>query len=228
MKWKMMKLSAWFSVSLMIALVLAAGTALAIDKDQILEGIRKRYEGKESLTAYYTRTTNSPAMDGVFSTSASQTASGRLTFKKPAKMRLDQSSPREEKIITDGNTVWWYIPSENVVHRYSNVNLYGELQPLLDFLGGMDSLQGRYNIRVTPGGSQHRLDLTRTGGGSGPSNITVWFTAGDYTLAGFRLIALTGETTDFQLGSVSLGSGPGDGYFYFSIPAGAKVIDEQG
>lgn len=212
----------------MIFLILAAGTASAIDKDEILEGIRKRYAGKQSLTAYYNRTTNSPALDGVFSSSSSQTASGRLTFQKPARMRLDQSSPREEKIITDGNTVWWYIPSENLVHRYSNVNLYGELEPLLNFLGGMDSLQGRYNIKVTPGGSQHQLDLTRTSGGSGPSNITVWFTAGDYTLAGFRLVSLTGETTDFRLGSVSVGSGPGGGYFRFSIPAGTKVIDEQG
>ena len=226
-----------YKAALMLAVLITATTVspwagLAETSDQILTQIQKRHAGLTSLKAHYTRVTKTPAMEGVFQSTSEHTASGVLSFKKPARLRLDQSSPRKEKMVTDGRTVWWYIQEENLVHRYSNVNVYGELKPLLDFLGGLSSLKGHFSVKVTPAGpgkeKKHRLDLTRLRQTSGPTGITVWFNPKDLSLSGFRLTSLTGETTDFTLTKVQLNPRLSDGSFVFRIPAGATVVEETG
>ncbi len=219
-------------VVLITAMTFRPGAGLAETSDQILAQIQKRHAGLTSIKANYTRVTKTPAMEGVFQSTSTHTASGVLTFKKPAKLRLDQSSPRTEKMVTDGRTVWWYIQDEKLVHRYSNVNVYGELKPLLDFLGGLSSLKGHFSVKVTPAGQgkekSHRLDLTRLRQTSGPTDITVWFNPKDLNLSGFRLTSLTGETTDFTLRNVQLSPRLSDRSFVFRIPSGVQVVEEVG
>ena len=206
--------------------------AAAVSDKEIVAAIQNRHGGFSTLTADYTRVTRTAAMDNIFQSSSKQSAMGVLKFKKPAKLRLDQSFPRPEELVSDGGTVWWYIRDENLVHKYVNVDVYGEMKPLLDFLGGMSSLAGHFNVKVVPAGSakevNHRLDLTRIDSGSGPSGITAWFSPDDYTLAGFRLTSLTGDTTDFSLKNVKLGQNMADSDFTFKPPAGAQVIEETG
>jgi len=227
---------------IMIWMLLLAGPAVwmlcfpvpspAEDQEAILAAIQRRYAGITGLMAEYTRVTTTPAMESLFQTSAKHTASGTLIFKKPAKLILDQTRPRPEKMITDGATVWWYIPEENLVHRYSNMDVSGELKPLLDFLGGLDSLTGRFEVRVTPAGTdgqtRHRLQLNRLQEGAGLSGITVWFEPGQMTLKAFRLTSLTGETTDFSLRHVRTDTVPDDRAFVFQPPAGVEIIEESG
>jgi len=210
---------------------LLSGAAAGNDAEEILTALQHRYVHVTSLTADYTRVTSTPAMEGVFQTSAKHTASGLLMFKKPAQLILSQAAPRTEKLVTDGGTVWWYIPEENVVHRYTNVDLHGELKPLLDFLGGLGRLEGHFTVKVTPAGTDgqkhHRLELHRLQEGSGPARITVWFEPQELNLAGFRLTSVMGETTDFNLSNVQFNPEFEDGLFYFRIPPGAEVIDEE-
>jgi len=215
----------------MFAPGLLSGAAAQSESEEILTALQHRYADVTSLTADYTRVTSTPAMEGVFQTSAKHTASGLLMFKKPAELILSQAAPRTEKLVTDGRTVWWYIPEENLVHRYTNVDLHGELKPLLDFLGGLGGLEGHFTVKVTPAGTgeekNHRLDLHRLQEGSGPARITVWFEPQELTLVGFRLTSVMGETTDFSLSNVQFNPELEDGLFYFRIPPGAEVIDEE-
>ncbi|MFH1137926.1 MAG: outer-membrane lipoprotein carrier protein LolA [Pseudomonadota bacterium] len=216
-------------LGLMAAAVLATGPALGADQG-VLTSIQGKYQDLTSLKASYTRTTVTPAMESVFQSSSTNTASGTLLFKAPAKLSLDQASPRPEKMVTNGTTVWWFISEDNLVHLYPDVDVYGELKPLLDFLGGLGGLEGRYEVKVVPAGTggekNHRLDLKRLQESSGPSEITAWFTANDFSLAGFKLISLTGETTTFQLGNLVVNPALEDSRFTFIIPDGAQVIEE--
>ena len=218
--------------AVILLLALFPGSGRTVTTDEILAGIQERYSAAGGIKAEYTRVTTTPAMDGVFQSTSTHTASGVLYFRKPAQLILDQDSPRPEKMITDGRTVWWYIPEEKQVHRYTNVNVYGELGPLLDFLNGLGKLEGEYAVKVTPAGTtavhDHRLELTRLKKGGGPNAITVWVSPQDYTLKGFRLNALTGEETVFKLNRMELNPDVGDAAFTFKIPEGTTVIDEEG
>ena len=216
---------------LVLSVVSAAGAAPLTSK-QILAQIQKKHSGIRDIQANYTRTTASVATEGIFESTSQQTATGILKFKKPAKLSLDQATPRSEKMVTDGSTVWWYMPTEKLVHRYIKVDLYGELKPLLDFLNGLGSLGGSFSVKVTPAGTgketDHRLDLKRLKEGTGPHGITVWFSAGDYSMVRFRMESLTGETTTFSLKNVRFNQGLPDKDFVFVIPPGTEVIEESG
>jgi outer membrane lipoprotein carrier protein len=214
-------------------LSLLAVPAWGIDNKALLDNIQKKYAGLKAIRAEYIRITTTPSMDGVFDTTATQTAEGILSFKKEAMLSLDQTHPRKEKLVTDGRTVWWYIPEEKLVHQYKNVDVYGEMKPLLDFLGGLSSLEGHFQVKVTPSTgapeTHHRLDLTRLNKdkGSGPDTITVWCSVKDYTLVAFKLTSLTGESTVFNLSSVQVDPALDDGLFKFTIPAGVEVVEEE-
>jgi outer membrane lipoprotein-sorting protein len=212
--------------------LLCSPNAAAVDEKEIMAAIQHRHTGFTTLAADYTRVTRTAAMDNIFQSSSKQSAAGVLKFKKPARLRLDQNRPRVEELVSDGQTVWWYIKDEKLVHKYVNVDLYGEMKPLPDFLGGMSSLEGHYQVKVTPASSgkevNHRLDLKRIDSGSGPTGITAWFRPDNYILAGFRLTSLTGDTTDFTLNNVQLGRNLPDNEFSFRPPAGVQVIEETG
>ena len=221
-------------ISLVLLLVVGAVPlpARAITPDEIVAEIQKKYAELTTLSADYTRVTRTPAMEGVFQSSSEQTASGFLRFKKQAKLSLNQGKPDTELMVTDGKTVWWYIPEDNLVHVYDNVTVYEELKPLLDFLNGLSGLEGKFSIKVVPAGTvnefNHRLDLHRLHEGSGPADLTVWFKPQTYDLAGFRLTSLTGEATDFNLSNLVLNPELEDSLFIFRIPPGTEVLEETG
>jgi outer membrane lipoprotein-sorting protein len=228
----MLKMMRTLLISLVLLTVLGAtpGPCLALSPEEVVAEVQKKYADLTSLSADYTRITRTPAMEGVFQSSSEQTASGLLQFKQQAKLSLNQGKPETELMVTDGKTVWWYIPGENVVHLYDNVAVYEELKPLLDFLNGLSGLEGRFTIKAIPAGTaneyNHRLDLQRLTEGSGPTGITVWFRPQDYNLVGFRLTSLTGEATDFNLTNLVLNPELEDSVFTFRIPPGTEVLEE--
>ncbi|MBU2552752.1 MAG: outer membrane lipoprotein carrier protein LolA [Proteobacteria bacterium] len=229
----MQKLFVRAALAFLVLLVGLTGGAAA-ETQSLLSAVQKKYAGVKTLTADYERTTSTGSLDGVFKTRTTQTASGFLLFKKPAKLILNQGQPRTEKMVTDGRTVWWFIPEEHLVYRYPQVDVYGQLKPLLDFLNGLGSLEGRFEVKITPAGpgepKLHQLDLKRLeqGQGQGPTGITVWLAPEDLTLVRFRMTSLMGETTDFSLSNVRLDQSLDDDIFVFRIPAGVQVLDQTG
>lgn len=210
----------------------ASSGAGAASSDDILAAIQKRYKGLQTLSAEYTRVTTTPSMEGVFQSSSTHTATGILLFKKPARLILNQATPRSERLVTNGKTVWWHIPEENAVHKYPDVDVYGEMKPLLDFLNGIDSLKGSFHVKVTPADAKknpnHKLELTNLKETGGPAGITVWCSPRNFDLVGFRLVALTGEATVFNLKSVKTNMELKDDSFDFVPPKGVKIIEETG
>ena len=215
-----------------VALLPAPGLAQTLTKEEILAQVQERYTQSGGLIADYQRISTTPSMEGVFQSTSQQMAAGVLQYLKPDKLSLDQKDPRPEKLVTNGQTVWWYIPDEKQVHLYKNVDVYGELKPLLDFLGGMSGLEKDYYVKVVPAGAnnqnQHRLDLTRITEGGGPQDITVWLDPKDYAIVAFKLVSLTGESTIFNLANVNMKPDLKEAQFDFAIPEGAKVIEEAG
>jgi outer membrane lipoprotein-sorting protein len=217
---------------LVAAALAALCAAPALAADDVLEAIQRKYAGLKSLAADYTRVTTTKAMEGVFQSESRHTASGVLYYRYPDKLRLDQKRPDAERLITNGRTVWWYIPAEKLVYRYQNVDVYGELKPLLDFLGGIEKLTQRFDVQINPAGTDgqadHRLELTALDEDwSGPEGIVAWFDPDDRTLTGFRLTTLTGEITDFSLSNLEINPDVSPELFGFTIPPDVKLVEEM-
>jgi len=216
------------SLLCMLSLSTTAAWAEAA-KAEVLSALKNRYADITGIAADYTRTATSPAMEKTYKASNRHVAEGRLLFKKPNKLRLDQTSPDPELLLTDGTTVWWYIPEENVVQKYSSRNLMTQLQPLLDFLNGLGDLEKSFTVALmhiqVKGESRYELSLAPKSEGTGLSELKVWFKSDNYTLTGFRITSTLREVTDFELRVVRFNPGISDSRFQFQVPDEAEVID---
>lgn len=227
----MIKKIIYILLLLALTLVMAgAAGAQSLNGDQILSGLSAKYKGINSLKADYRRVASTPTTGQIFQNSASQEARGVLSWQRPDKLLLDQASPAPEVMVTDGNTVWWHIPSEKLVYRYRDIDVAGQLKPLLSFLGGLNSLNSEFNVALAPADKgrpgQHGLILTPIGGPEGGvERLTVWCD-GSFALTGFRLSSITGETTDFYFSGFSENPKLSSSVFSFKVPRGTEVIEE--
>ncbi len=203
----------------------------AVTKDEILKAVQKRYMAVTDLTANYIRITSSPATESVFRAASEQKASGKLLFKKPNKLRLNQIKPRPETLVTNGFTVWWYIPADKQVQRFKGLDFFTDLKPFVDFLDGLGRLSDRFSISLTPEEkipkNIYELVLVPADNNTGPQSITLWLDARDYSLIGFRFTSLLKETTDFQLQNIRYNQGLKNDLFEFKIPPDTEVIDTK-
>lgn len=207
----------------------AAG-AQSLNREQVLSGLSAKYRDINSLKADYRRVASTPTTGQIFQSSASQEARGVLSWQKPDKLLLDQASPAPELMLTDGHTVWWHIPAEKLAYRYRNIDVAGQLKPLLSFLGGLNSLNAEFNVALAPADKgrpgHHGLVLTPKGGPEGGvERLTVWCD-GSFALTGFRLSSITGETTDFYFSGFSENPKLPNSLFSFKVPRGTEVIEE--
>ncbi|MDR1872264.1 MAG: outer membrane lipoprotein carrier protein LolA [Deltaproteobacteria bacterium] len=200
----------------------------ALSGEEILKGLAARYKGLEGLTASYKRTTSTNLAADIFEAPEEPKVSGQLAWRKPANMRLDQKTPSIELLVTDGQTVWWYLPKDKLVHVYRRLNLAGEMAPLLAFLTNLDELKKSFRIKefpvhpLRPG--QQGLILVPKAKETSFGQIIAWSDQ-EFKLTGFDLLMATGETTHFYLSDLK--EKPLDpAEFAFKAPKGVRTIEE--
>ncbi len=80
----------------------------ADELNRILNGIEKRYSGKDFSANFFQQSTLK-AID------ISENATGKVFFSHPGKMRWEYRTPEQHQIITNGSTLWIYRPGEKQV-----------------------------------------------------------------------------------------------------------------
>ncbi len=204
--------------------------AQALSQEQILEGLADRYRGLSTFQATYSRVAATPGTDQIFKSGSLQTATGELYWGRPAQLRLDQKSPTPELMVTDGSTVWWYLTAEKLVYRYRNIDVAGQMRPLIAFLSGLDSLNADFTVTMAPFDSQRPGQyglklLPKSGAEAGIDQVIVWCD-GNYILTGFKLISITGESTDFYLSNFTENPQFKSDRFSFTPPRGVEIVEE--
>jgi len=84
----------------------------------ILDGIRKRYGHLPGLTVTYKREIITKSMAMLGDQMNRDLATGQIHFRPPYFLRIQQDTPSSEVVITDGDTLWWYVPSKKKVYMY--------------------------------------------------------------------------------------------------------------
>ncbi|MDR2456115.1 MAG: outer membrane lipoprotein carrier protein LolA [Deltaproteobacteria bacterium] len=198
--------------------------------DAALKGLAGRYQGLNSFTARYTRVTTTPSTDTIFKNQASQTARGVITWLAESRLRLDQAEPDVQMMTTDGETVWWHIPDEKLVYVYRDLDLAGELAPLLSFMAGLEALKDRFQIAEAEADDvrqeQTGLVLTPKQPSGEAGGELIVYCDGAGKLTGFRLSSPTGEKTDFFLDGQTDNPGAKPSFFVFKPPRGSRVVEE--
>ena len=112
------------TILLLLLLSWPAGLATAgMQLSEILKGIQKRYKDLPGLSIPYKREIITRSMALLGGSMDADMASGHIHFRSPKFLRVQQDTPKPETIISDGNTLWWYVPHKNQVYQYPSHQL---------------------------------------------------------------------------------------------------------
>src|SRR5580700_9896281 len=104
----------------------------AQDIHQLARAVDEHYNHLRSLQSDFTEIYRGDGPE--------RTESGTLWLKKPRKMRWEYRSPKEKLFVSDGQSVWFYLPAEKQL-RKTEFRKLDDLRSPLTFLLGKTKLE---------------------------------------------------------------------------------------
>lgn len=123
-------LSSFFSLSLLFAMPVgglplkAADTAL----DSSIDSLQRKYSSVRDLRMDFIQTYKSPRRPA-------KTETGVLFLRRPGMMRWEYKTPKEKLFVSNGKTVYFYLPEEKQVQKASVKESRDQRVPFLFLLG---------------------------------------------------------------------------------------------
>ena len=158
---------------------------------------------------------------------------GRLTVKRPARMRWDYESPEPKVFVSDGTNTWFHVPADQqvVVGAFGDeaagadaeagrLNPFEILTGAASILDHFDALLG--NEPPAPGLQTISLAPRRPNGEITSLSLTVDAASG--RVEGIESEDLEGNRTVFRFTDFRFDSPPEDSLFTFTIPPGTDVV----
>lgn len=193
----------------------------AQDGAAVLHAAAERYDGVETLCADFIQQLEVPLLG------SERTGTGRVCQGAPNLFGMRFDDPEGDLIVVDGDHAWVYFPSndDRTVLKTSAARAAGGQDFHREFLvdpeakyeidyQGSESLEGReaHKLRMTPRGPMSY------------EYATLWIDVGEPVLRRVRLEEENGSVRTITLSDVGFGVAPGDGWFSFTPPEGAVVM----
>lgn len=209
----------------------SAGPAMAETPAELAARVQARNKSINTLDADYTRISRFVAMGE--QSGRQVKAAGRLFWRRPQLLRLEQDAPRKQLVIADLKTVWWVRADRKRADLYPIEQFTTGLKSLMDAIGGLASLEETFTVAAaSPDETKaaegapvlalipkvKRADLAR---------LVVWFEPETLVVKGFRMVSLVGDVTGYRLRQVKVNQPVPDGAFKYTPPAGFRVTDHR-
>ena len=216
-------------IFLLILFLLPGSLAVADDRlTGILQGIRARYGPLPGLVVSYEREviTRSMAMLGI--QTKKDLASGKIYFKPPHFLRVQQKTPKPEVVIITSETLWWYIPQKKQVYRYPSRKLGQEMQLLSDIFQGLREVESRFKVNLIAYRTEkgHEIQLNPNPPWEQIDRIKLWVDPVNYHIRIFETYNYLGGMTRFTLEEPTSQVFEKN-FFDFLVPEDVTVIEEE-
>jgi len=155
--------------------------------------------------------------------------SGTLWLKKPRKMRWEYRSPKEKLFVSNGQSVWFYLPAEKQLRKTS-------LKKLDDLRSPIAFLLGKTKLEKELRGLSKALDETPVAVGNTVlrgvpvamagqlSEVLLEITPG-HQIARIVLVEAEGAATEFRFSGWKENLEMNDSRFQFTPPAGVETVE---
>jgi outer membrane lipoprotein-sorting protein len=195
----------------------------------ILQGVRKHYGSLPGLSLPYERGIITKSMALLGDQMKSDFATGRIFFKPPHFLRIEQEKPAPESVISDGDTLWWYNPKKSEVFRYKSSKLGHELKLLGDIFQGLRGVEESFMVVLANSGEEgnYRLELTPKPPWPDITHILLTVARGHYRITEMEIHNVIGGLTRFTLGPPTAQKTFERGFFQFEPPEGVRVIEGE-
>jgi outer membrane lipoprotein carrier protein len=214
-----------------LAALLFQGGPVFAEEDlaTIIQGVRNKYQELPGLKVDYTREVVTRSMSLLGGDVKGDLATGQIYFKPPYSMKLEQKEPRQETLVTDGGTLWWYIPEDKEAFEYPTDQFGKELKLLSDIFRGLSQVEENFRVILlgrTPEGSA-RIELLPDPPWQEVERIEILVTR-EKVIRQVEILNQMGSTTRFILGEFDVMNQFPDGFFRFAPPPGLTIQKEEG
>ncbi len=210
-------------------LLLLPGSILAEDNlAVILDGIQKKYGTLSGLTVSYRREVLTKTMAMLGDQVKGDLATGQMYFKPPNFLKLEQQTPKQEFVISNEETLWWYIPDKKTAYKYSAKEFGKELRLLSDIFRGLINVKERFQVSQLESNTlgEYQVELVPAPPWQNIDRIILTVTK-DLTIRIIGIHYQLGATTVFSLNNVAEKKDFEKDFFNFSVPEGSLLVEDQ-
>ncbi len=207
-----------------LALLFLTMPAQVKDLNNLVDGVEKSFQGMKDFQADFIQIFEDPL-------NRKQQESGHLYLMKPRRMRWEYKSPEDKLFVSDGKTVYFYIPADRQVHKDAVKDTFDDRMPLMFLLGRSDLrneftqfaelkakpfFEGTRVIQMYP---KRKTDLKEVIMEVDPSN---------YQIRRLLLSHSDGSHSQFIFSNIRTNTGVHSDVFDFKVPAGISVVEGIG
>ncbi len=190
----------------------------------IVDGVERSFANMKDLSSDFTQ---------IFQDSLNrrQQESGHLYLMRPKMMRWEYKNPEDKLFISDGKTVYFYIPADRQVNKEAVKNSFDDRIPLM-FLLGQSNLRKEFTrfellntkpffegtkvVRMYP---KSKTDL---------EEIVMEVDPASYLIRRLLLAHTDGARSEFIFNGVRTNTGLRSSLFDFAVPPGVEVVQGLG
>jgi outer membrane lipoprotein carrier protein len=195
-----------------------------LDTSTLVEGVEKSFARMNDYSSDFVQISQDLL-------NRKQEEAGHVYLKRSRMMRWEYKSPEEHYFISDGKTVYSYVPADKQVNKEAVKDTFDDRMPLMFLLGRSDLrseftqfellgtkplLEGTKVVRMTP---KRKTDLTELIMEVDPAN---------YQIRRLRLAHSDGSRLDFIFSNIRTNTGIKASFFEFKVPPGVQVVEGIG
>lgn len=197
-----------------------AATAMAGDPatDRFLKQVENRYNKVATLQVQFAETYGGSGRPA-------RTEAGVLYLRKPGRMRWDYTSPAGKLFVSDGRSVFLYLPSSNSVKKMKLKDTEDMRAPLAFLLGKLNFEKEFRNTQARTEGTDTVITAEPKSDNLPYSNVEFTVTP-SFEIRRLRVSNLDQTTLEFAFEAEKLNPPLANSLFQFQPPAGAEVVDE--
>jgi outer membrane lipoprotein carrier protein len=214
-----MKILAGFAIALVAIGSSVAQTPSARD---LAAGIQRKYASVRDFTADFTHT----YQGGVLRQKT--TERGTLAVKKPGRMRWTYTAPEKKEFVSDGKTLYSYLPADRQV-IVSDVPPDGGDTTAALFLAGRGDITRDFTAQLEgETATTYRVKLTPTKRQQEFDTLTVEVRRDTLQIESLIARDRQGGTSTFRFTNLKENVGLADSTFVFRTPRGVQVVRAGG
>src|SRR5215469_6281154 len=194
------------------------------ETDALVHGVERAFAQMNDLNADFVQVDQNAL-------NRSTQASGHLYLMRARKMRWEYVRPEEELFVSDGKTVYFYVPGDRQVHVEAVKETFDERMPLMFLLGKSNLsnefrqfellntkpfLDGTKVIRMYP---KRKTDI---------KDVVIEVDPANYQIRRLILNHNDGARSEFIFSNIRLNTGLKASLFDFKVPEGVQVVQGIG
>lgn len=191
--------------------------------EKIIQGVEKRYDVSSFSAAFYQESTLK-VME------ITDTGKGRITVKRPWKMKWEYDSPEKQIYVTDGTDMWIYRPDDNQVQIGKAQSFFTGIVRAV-FLLDMEQIKKYFDISLIlkDDPTVYTLKLLPKEDIADVSEIYLSISKKTFDVVKIAKYNLNSDEIIYELSDFKFNENYPDSLFRLKIPEGAdvQVFDEQ-